>query len=66
MTRLTITGMTCGHCEKAVREALEGVEGTRDVRVDLAQGVATVDGPADPAKLVAAVEDEGYGAQVAG
>lgn len=65
MTKLSITGMTCGHCQKAVEEALESVEGAQDVNVDLASGTATVAGAADPARLVAAVEDEGYGAQVA-
>ena len=60
MTELKITGMTCGHCEKSVKDALEGVEGVREVQVDLASGQARVDGDVDPARLVTAVEAEGY------
>ena len=63
-TELTVNGMTCGHCEKAVQNALKSVPGVQDVRVNLQDGTATVQGDADPQALVAAVTDEGYGAQV--
>ena len=56
--------MTCGHCEKAVQNALKSVPGVQDVRVNLQDGTATVQGDADPQALVAAVTEEGYGAQV--
>ena len=65
MHKLNITGMTCNHCENAVREALEAVPGSEDVTVDLASGEATVQGPADVRTLLRAVEKEGYGATVA-
>lgn len=60
MTELKIEGMTCGHCQAAVKKALEKVAGVRAADVDLANGRATVEGAADVAALVAAVEDEGY------
>jgi copper chaperone len=66
VTELKITGMTCGHCKSAVENALQSVGGVSDVRVDLANGTAQVDGNADVAALVAAVEDEGYKATPAG
>lgn len=59
-TVLDIEGMTCGHCQAAVKKALEKVEGVRAAQVDLAAGRATVEGAADLAALIAAVEDEGY------
>lgn len=62
MNQLTITGMTCGHCQSAVKNALESVSGVKKAEVDLASGVARVEGDADVNKLVAAVEEEGYGA----
>ena len=65
-TQLTVTGMSCGHCEKAVTSALKSVPGVQDVRVDLQGGTATVQGEADPRALIAAVTEEGYGAQVRG
>lgn len=63
-TELTVNGMTCGHCEKAVQTALQNVPGVQAVRVDLKGGSATVQGDADPQALIAAVTEEGYGAQV--
>ena len=60
MTELKIEGMTCGHCSAAVKKALEGVDGVTAADVDLAAGRARVQGPADPAVLIAAVHDEGY------
>lgn len=66
MTQLTIEGMTCSHCQSAVKSALESVEGVRKADVDLERGLAKVDGPADTAALIAAVEEEGYQASVAG
>ncbi len=64
MTRtetLTITGMTCGHCVRAVRSALESVEGVavEDVRVGEAR-VRYDDVAIDPASLARAVEEEGF------
>lgn len=60
MTELKITGMTCGHCQHAVKGALESVAGIQSASVDLDTGVARVDGEADLNALVAAVEEEGY------
>lgn len=65
-TELTVNGMTCGHCETAVKNALKSVPGVQDVRVDLRGGTASVQGEADPQALIAAVTEEGYGAQVRG
>ncbi|MDX1593725.1 MAG: cation transporter [Gammaproteobacteria bacterium] len=66
MTTLKVTGMTCGHCEAAVKKALEAVPGVTAVtRVDRDAGVAEVEGSADTAALVAAVVEEGYQAEAA-
>jgi len=62
---LTVTGMTCGHCQKKVQSALEGVDGVYSAYVDLPGGFADVDYDAsrtDAAALVAAVAAVGYGA----
>ena len=63
-TELNISGMTCGHCQTAVTKALKSVSGVEAVNVDLAGGTAQVQGQADPQALLAAVKDEGYGAQL--
>ena len=66
MTKLAITGMTCMHCQQAVTSALESVEGVEKARVDLSHGTAEVEGNAESAALIAAVEDEGYQATLSG
>lgn len=64
MTTLKITGMTCGHCVKAVEKALSAVDGVQSVKVSLEEGKAEVEGGADTQALIAAVQEEGYSAQV--
>ena len=59
-TTLTVEGMSCEHCEQSVEEALESVDGVEVTSVDRDAERATVEGDADPAALVAAVEDAGY------
>ncbi|WP_084964411.1 heavy-metal-associated domain-containing protein [Thermoactinospora rubra] len=58
----TVKGMTCGHCVSSVKEEVGEVPGVTGVEVDLASGLLTVDsdGPIDPAKIAAAVEEAGY------
>ena len=41
MTTIKIKGMTCQHCVMAVTKALGGIEGIKEVRVDLGKGEAT-------------------------
>ena len=61
---LTIKGMTCGNCARAVAESLLGVEGVDDVEVDLDRGEATIQlNEAEPAsrdELIKAVQGAGY------
>ena len=63
MVRLKITGMSCKNCVGHVRQALAGVAGVAGpVEVSLERGEAIVAGSAAPEALIAAVEEEGYGA----
>ncbi len=64
VTDLKVQGMTCGHCESAVKEALRRVAGVTDAAVDLATGHARVwhDGTATIAAMAAEVEEEGFSA----
>jgi copper ion binding protein len=58
---LTIEGMSCQHCVKHVKEALESVSGVAKAEVSLEKKRADVEGEAlDDAALRAAVEDAGY------
>lgn len=66
MLKLKVDGMNCGHCVKAVTEALSGVAGVKKVvEVSLEKGEAVIDGSADARALIAAVEERGFEARVA-
>jgi copper chaperone len=65
MTTLKIAGMTCQHCVRAATQALEAIPGVTRVEVDLASGLARVEGEADLGNLIAAVQAAGYGAEPA-
>ena len=60
MLDLTVTGMTCGHCVRAVTNAVRAVPGAREVAVDLDHGRVRVAGEPNPAAVRAAIRDEGY------
>ncbi|WP_395297078.1 heavy-metal-associated domain-containing protein [Kitasatospora hibisci] len=57
-----VAGMTCGHCERAVGEAVAGLPGVTAVSVDVRGGLVTVSAEAelDDATLRAAIGDAGY------
>ena len=55
-----VSGMTCGHCEKAVTRAVKGVDAQAEVRIELASGQVDVVSSADRARLAAAIVEEGY------
>lgn len=55
-----IKGMMCNHCKANVEKNLARVAGVTSVQVDLAQGVACVEGPADEQAIVAEIERLGY------
>lgn len=61
-TTITVTGMTCDHCARAVRDEVGQLDGVQRVDVDLASGRVVIDaaGPLDPAALRGAVEEAGY------
>ncbi len=66
MIELKVTGMTCGHCEMAVRKALAAVPGvTQVVKVDRHSQSAQVEGDAEVDALLRAVRTEGYQASLA-
>ncbi len=59
---MNIEGMMCGHCEAAVKKALEAVEGVESAEVSFKAGTAvvTLSSDIDAALLKKAVEDKDY------
>lgn len=59
---LTIDGMSCDHCVRAVAEALEGVDGVRVERVGVGSAVVEYDPEAvEPERIRGVVVEQGYG-----
>jgi copper chaperone CopZ len=60
---LTIGGMSCQHCVRAVREALEAVPGVTVSRVEIGSAEVSFDPAQSSASAIAAaVSDAGYDA----
>lgn len=65
-TNLTVTGMTCEHCVRAVTEEISALAGVEHIEIDLPSGAVIVrsSSPLGDEDLRAAVEEAGY--EVAG
>ena len=64
MQKFEVSGMTCGHCVRAVTEAVRGVDAAAQVEVDLSTGRVTVrNGTASPDQVAQALAAEGYPAR---
>ncbi|EGX55762.1 metal associated protein [Streptomyces zinciresistens K42] len=61
-TTYAVSGMSCGHCEAAVTEAVGRLDGVTRVAVDVPGGRVTVTsaGEPDDARVAGAVDDAGY------
>lgn len=60
MIELTLPDMTCGHCEKVVRQTVESVAPGARVEVDLPAHRVRIDGAADARAIREALDDAGY------
>ena len=60
MQIFTVTGMTCGHCVRAVTSAVTQRDAGAAVRVDLATGRVEIDSRIPRSDLAAAIVEEGY------
>jgi copper chaperone len=59
---IKIAGMSCQHCVMAVTKTLGGIEGIRDVHVDLEKGMATFieDKPVDLTLIRQRIKKAGF------
>lgn len=56
----TVTGMTCGHCEKAVTRALLQADPQAQIHIDRAQNRVEVTSDQARETLAHAIAEEGY------
>ncbi len=60
---LNVEGITCGGCEKSIRNALLGRDGVNEVNASHETGIVTIDfddGQIQPEALQQAIEDAGF------
>ncbi len=63
MQSFRVEGMTCGHCERTVTGAVQGVDPGARVEVDLVAGLVRTDSNAAAEQIAQAIRAEGYEAQ---
>ena len=66
MEQYTVSGMSCAACSARVEKAVSKVPGVTSCSVSLLTNSMGVEGSADPASIISAVEAAGYGASVKG
>ena len=66
MEQYTVTGMSCAACSARVEKAVSKVPGVTSCSVSLLTNSMGVEGSAEPASIISAVEAAGYGASVKG
>lgn len=56
----TVTGMTCGHCEKAVTRAIQQIDPQAQIKIDRSQNRVEVQSQQPREALAKAIAEEGY------
>jgi copper chaperone len=56
----TVTGMTCGHCERAVKNAVQQLDPLAQVNIDRATNRVDIDSTQGREALAKAIAEEGY------
>lgn len=58
-----VQGMTCGHCERAVTEAIKEIDPAAEIRIDRAAGKVDVQTTRAREQVAQAIQEEGYTVQ---
>ncbi|WP_030128365.1 heavy-metal-associated domain-containing protein [Pseudomonas sp. QTF5] len=65
MQVFNVEGMSCGHCVKAITQALQAKDPAASVRIDLAAKEVGVESALTADQVIAAISKEGYGVKLA-
>jgi copper chaperone len=65
MQVFNVEGMSCGHCVKAITQAVQAKDPAASVRVDLASKEVGVETALSADQVIAAISEEGYGVKLA-
>lgn len=64
MQVFNVQGMSCGHCVKAITQALQAKDPAASVRIDLAAKEVGVESTLTADQVIAAISEEGYEVKV--
>jgi copper chaperone len=56
----TVTGMTCGHCERAITQALKQTDPQAEITIDRSMNLVEVESAQSREALAKAISEEGY------
>ncbi|MEX5548935.1 cation transporter [Pseudomonas pergaminensis] len=65
MQVFSVKGMTCGHCVRAVTQAVQSQDPAASVKVDLAAAEVGVESRLSAEQVIEAITEEGYSAKLA-
>lgn len=65
MQVFNVEGMSCGHCVRAITQAVQARDPAASVRVDLAAKEVGVESALTPDQVIALISEEGYGVKLA-
>ena len=65
MQVFNVQGMSCGHCVKAITQALQAKDPAASVRIDLVAKEVGVESALSADQVIAVITEEGYEAKVA-
>ncbi|MFJ4134474.1 heavy-metal-associated domain-containing protein [Pseudomonas cyclaminis] len=65
MQVFSVEGMTCGHCVKAVTQAVQSQDPAASVKVDLGAKEVGVESRLSAEKVISLITEEGYSAKLA-
>ncbi|AEA66807.1 MULTISPECIES: heavy-metal-associated domain-containing protein [Pseudomonas] len=65
MQTFNVQGMSCGHCVKAITQAVQAKDPAADVQVDLGAKTVQVQSSLPADAVLAAIKEEGYEASPA-
>lgn len=65
MVEMTVNGMRCGPCARAVTEAIRSIDPVAGVEIDLNSKRVSIDSDADISRIRGAIEGAGYQVELA-
>ena len=64
MQVFNVEGMSCGHCVRAITQAVQAKDPAASVRVDLAAREVGVESSLTEQQVIEAISEEGYGVKL--